>query len=262
MQIGLLGSLRVVTVSGTVADITAPQPRVLIAALAVHAGRVVHSAQLAAAVWGDPPPARWPQMLPPLVRRLRVALGMDESRILTTRPGYRLDLEPERVDIWKFEELRRNGLAAAVDGDWGRAFKFLTAAETLWRGGPFTDIKSAELREWRERLEDHYRDVQQARLDADVRVSLLTARTTLPNLKKQVTRDPASDHLRWLLMLALYRSGKQAEAQAAFRDAWQYSASELGVRPGPALQSLNERIIAGDPRLLSEPFADPAAVAM
>jgi DNA-binding SARP family transcriptional activator len=260
MQIGLLGSLRVVTVTGTEAEITAPQQRVLIAALAVHVGRAVRAGQLAAAVWGDPPPARWRHALPPLIRRLRVALGTDGGRILTSRPGYRLDIEPQRIDIWEFDELRKDGLAATVEGDWGRAFKILTAAESLWRGAPFADIESVQLLEWQEHLEHHHRDVRQARLEAEVRLSLLTARSALRDLKKVLTGDPASEHLRWLLMLALYRSGKQAEAQAEFRDAWQHSASELGVRPGPALQALNGRIIAGDPGLLSEPFSDPAAV--
>ncbi|HXC84648.1 MAG TPA: hypothetical protein VNV62_22595, partial [Trebonia sp.] len=76
MRVELLGPLRVVTVEGT-ADIRAPQQRVLIALLAVHVGCVVRSERLATVIWGDPPPARWRQVLPPLIRRLRVSLGAD-----------------------------------------------------------------------------------------------------------------------------------------------------------------------------------------
>ena len=256
MRVGLLGPLKVITVEGT-ADIRAPQQRVLIATLAVHVGSVVHSEQLAAAIWGDPPPARWRQALPPLIRRLRVSLGAEDALIVTSSPGYRLDVEPRRVDIWTFDALRKDGLAAALADDWEQASRILTEAEKLWRGTPFADIESAELRDaWHQYLEDQYRDVRETRLEADVRLSLRTARSAVPDLRKMVAADPASERLRWLLMLALQRSAKQADAQAAFRDAWAYSTSELASRPGPALQSLNARIIAADPGLLSVPFID------
>ena len=121
MRVGLLGPLRVVTVEGT-ADIRAPQQPVLIANLAVHVGMVVYSEQLAAAIWGDPPPARWRQALPPLrIRRLRVSLGAEDALIVTSSPGYRLDVEPRRVDIWGFDALRKDGLAAALADDWEQA---------------------------------------------------------------------------------------------------------------------------------------------
>ena len=256
MRVELLGPLRVVTVEGT-ADIRAPQQRVLIASLAVHVGCVVHSERLATALWGDPPPARWRQVLPPLIRRLRVSLGADDGRILTSSPGYRLDVEPRRIDIWAFDALRKDGLAAALADDWEQASRILTQAETLWRGTPFADIESAELRDaWQEYLEDQYLDVRETRLEADVRLSLRTARSAVADLRKMVAADPASERLRWLLMLALQRSGKQADAQAAFRDAWTYSTSELASLRGPELQSLNRRIIAADPGLLSVPFKD------
>jgi DNA-binding SARP family transcriptional activator len=256
MRVGLLGPLKVDIVEGP-ADVRAPQQRVLIATLAVHVGCVVHSEQLATAIWGDPPPARWRQALPPLIRRLRVSLGADDGRILTSSPGYRLDVEPRRIDIWAFDALRKDGLAAALADDWEQASRILTEAENLWRGTPFGDIESAELRDaWQQYLEDQYRDVRETRLEADVRLSLRTARSAVAELRKMVAADPASERLRWLLMLALQRSGKQADAQAAFRDAWAYSTSELASRPGPALQSLNRRIIAADPDLLSLPFKD------
>ena len=258
VQIGLLGSLRVVTVTGT-KDIRAPQQRVLISALAVHVGRTVHSEQLARAIWGDPLPPRWRKALPPLIRRLRLALGADDDRILTSSPGYRLDVEPQRIDMWKFDKLGKQGMAAALADDWGHASRALTEAESLWRGTPFADVESAELREWQQHFEGYYCDVRETRLEADVRLSLRTARSAVTDLRRMVAADPANDHLRWLLILALHRSGKRADAQAAFRAAWQYSVNELGIHPGPELQRLNGSIIAGDLGLLSEPFMNAAS---
>lgn len=258
MQICLLGSLRVTTVDGRV-EITAGQQRVLLARLAVEAGRMVECEQLAMAIWGDPLPAQWRQMLRTLVRRLRVVLGTDGRRIITKSPGYLLDTEPRNVDLWAFDALRREGLAATQDGDWHRVSQALGKAETLRRGMSFADTESAVLREAQRDFEARWLEVRKARLEADVRLCLRSARVAVPDLRQIAASDPVDEHVRWLLTLALYRAGRRADAQTAFRDAWDYYADEFATEPGHALKVLNQRVIDGDRSLLSEPFQDPPA---
>ena len=250
MQVSFLGSLRVTGQDGTL-QIRAPQQRILLVSLSAQAGCVVPRDMLAEAIWGSSMlPNSWQDTLRNLVRRLRVVLGADSARIATSSPGYLLDASPDDVDMLAFEAKHTSGLAAARSGDWRRTSDTLTTAVSLWRGTPFTDVPSALLRDTHlPYLEDQLMDVQETRVEAAMRLAAGSAGGMVPGLRQLVSQYPAHERFRWLLMLALVRSGRKADALAAFRSAWDFSTSELGVQPGQALRDLNKRILAGDESL-------------
>jgi DNA-binding SARP family transcriptional activator len=249
MQVGFLGSLHVTGQSGAV-HVRASQQRTLIVSLAVRAGEAVSMDILAEAIWGGEIPLSWRDTLRNLVRRLRAALGPDSSRIVTSSPGYLLDVSRCDVDMLAFEAGHQSGLAAAQRGEWQRTADTLTAAVELWRGTPFTDIPSALLRDAHlPYLEDELIDVQQTRIEAAMRLAAGGASGMVPSLRQLVAQYPAHERFRWLLMIALIRSGRKAEALASYRDAWEFSTAEIGVEPGQALKDLNQGILAGDESL-------------
>jgi DNA-binding SARP family transcriptional activator len=263
MQVSFLGSLRV-TGQGGVTQICAPQQRTLLVSLAVQAGGVVSMDMLAEVIWGSGTlPNSWRDTLRNLVRRLRATLGADSSRILTSTPGYLLDVNPDDVDMLAFEAKHKSGLAAARNGDWQLTLDTLTAAVALWRGTPFTDVPSALLRDaYLPYLEDQWIDVQATRIEAALRLAAGTSGGVVPGLRQLTAQYPAHERFRWLLMLALIRSGRKADALAAYRSAWDFSIGELGVEPGHALKDLNQRILVDDESLADElPAQDTPALA-
>ena len=254
MYIGLLGPLLVST-NGQPVEVTAAKQRSLLAALAVRAGDVVPVDALAEAIWDAESPATWRGTLRNYVRRLRRALGEDAGRqVITSGPGYLLQADRGELDLLAFEELARIGLAAGAAGDLPTAAAKLGEAEALWRGTPFADIPSRRIRdEHLPYLEEKRLAVLEARIDADLQLSRLPAASVVPELQRLVARHPARERFRSLLMLALYRSGRQADALALFRLTRKFMVDELGVEPGYDLRKLHQRILAGDPDLLIQP---------
>lgn len=189
MRIGLLGPLKVTTEDGT-AEITAPNQRRMLAELAVHAGNVVHVEQLAVIIWGEPLPARWRQDLPPLAYRLRDKLGADRRKLVRKDPGYLLDIDPQNVDLWVFDALHKEGMAAAQACDWREASRILTEAMNLWRGIPFADAESEGLLDIQRDFEYQRRAILETCAEADVRLSRHTARSAIRGLRKMAADDP------------------------------------------------------------------------
>jgi DNA-binding SARP family transcriptional activator len=253
MQVSFLGSLRVTGQDG-LTQVCAPQQRTILVSLAVQAGGVVSMDMLAEAIWGSGTlPSSWRDTLRNLVRRLRATLGADSSRIVTSFPGYFLNVRSDDIDMLAFEGMHKSGLAAARNGDWLLAADTLTAAAALWRGPPFTDVPSVLLRDTHlPYLEDQLVEVQVTRIEAALRLATGASGGVVPGLRQMVAQYPAHERFRWLLMLALIRSGRKADALAAYRSAWDFSISELGVEPGQALKDLNMRILADDESLAYE----------
>jgi len=235
-------------------QITPAQERTLLASLAVEAGSAVPVEAIVANIWGDHPPRTWPGSLWTLAGRLRKRLGPEAPLIVTESSAYRLAINPDDVDVLRFGSLLRAGLAAIRASSRRHARDLLAEAEQLRRGTPLADIPSARLRDAHQHyLEEKFLTIRELRTEADLWLSPARAASALiPDLQALASAHPHRETARYLLMLALFRAGRQAGAQEEFRRAWAYSRDEHGVTPGRDLQELHDRIMAGDESLLRQ----------
>ena len=250
MEFGLLGPL-VVRVGGSRVTVSAGKQRVLLAALLLRANQVVSAADLAHAVWEGGPPATARVTLQNYVKRLRHVLGPAGPERIVTRPaGYLIEVRPGELDVARFGELSAAGLAAARAGSWERASAQLGLALGLWRGQPLVDVPSQVLAVAEvPRLAALRLDAVEARIDADLHLG--RHREVVAELQALVVAEPLRERLHELLMLGLYRSGQQAAALAAYRQARRRLVEEVGIEPGPGLRRLNQQILHADEDLLS-----------
>jgi DNA-binding SARP family transcriptional activator len=253
--LSLLGALRVES-QGTEWRVPAAKQRALLAMLAVNANSLVTMDALAEAMWGSQLPPSKDDTVRTYVHRLRRQLGQDVGkRVLTQPPGYLLQVDPDELDLLRFEALIKDGRTRFEVGDWAGASARLTAAEALWRGTPLADIPS---RLAHDRYICYLEQTRLAalgwRIESDIRVSRHSAAGIIPELQEVTARHPERERLCLLLMLALYRAGRQAEALREFSEARRFSIAEYGVDPGPELTDIHKRILAQDPGLLSEPL--------
>ena len=182
------------------------------------------------------------------VSRLRKALPGGPELLATQAPGYVLRIVPGQLDLERFGELVAKGRRAAESGDAAHAADLLRTALALWRGRPLADLEDEPFaREATAHLEDAWLDALGVRIDADL--ALARHAELVPELRALVRAHPLRDGLREQLMLALYRSGRQAESLEAYTDARRYLNDELGLAPGPGLQRLQQRILVQDPAL-------------
>ncbi|MGY6020395.1 BTAD domain-containing putative transcriptional regulator [Streptomyces spinosirectus] len=236
-----------------------PQQRALLAALLLREGRTATAAELIDALWGEEPPSQALAALRTYASRLRKVL--DPGVLVSESGGYAVrGLGEGALDLAVAQELAAQAEKARGAGDLCRARSLLGRALALWDGetlagvpGPYAEAQRVRLEEWRLQL-------LESRLDMDLEqgchaeaVSELTALTA---------EHPLRERLRELLMLALYRSGRQAEALAVYTDTRQLLADELGVDPRPGLRELQQRILQADESLAepSSPAAEPASV--
>ncbi|MGE5292553.1 MAG: AfsR/SARP family transcriptional regulator [Micromonosporaceae bacterium] len=245
----LLGPLAV-RKDGQAVPCVAPKQRVVLAALLLRPGRIVTLDELAGMVWGPEPPASARVTLQNYARRLRLALGdSSRSRIATMSQGYLLNIGDGELDVTRFEALQREAREAARLGGWERAAGLLDSALALWRGEPLTDVPSDLLlsREVPRLTEMHARAVE-ARIDADLHLG--RHGQVIAQLRQLTAAHPLRERLHGMLMLALYRDGRQGEACATYADARRLLVSELGIEPGPELRDLHQRILRADPGLM------------
>jgi DNA-binding SARP family transcriptional activator/tetratricopeptide (TPR) repeat protein len=247
MWIGLLGSLRV-RVDGAAVAVPAARQRALLAVLAVRAGELVSTDELAETVWDGMPPARAADTIRNYVKRLRLRLGTAGRRIVACRPGYRLEVAEDEVDLRLFTRLCRDGGVAVRAGDWGAAFGGLGQALGLWRGAPFADAGCERLQRERLPLLSELR-WQAAEWRAEAGLALGRHAELMGELAGWCAAEPLRERLAALRMLALYRSGRQSAALAAYQQARRMLADELGVEPGEELRRLQQQILARDPAL-------------
>jgi len=255
LSFGLLGPL-LVSGDGGIVPIPAGRQRALLAALLLSAGRVVQVDDLIEILWGSTPPASARASLHNYVKRLRKALDdADHSRILTRRRGYALSALDDEFDVSRFEMLLRGARAAMRAGAWDQAASQARAALSLWRGQPLADVESGTLA-WREvpRLAELRLQALEVRLEADLRLG--GHAEVIRELRQLVRVHPLREQLPALLMLALCRSGRQAEALAVYADVRQVLAEELGTEPGTRLRELRQRILSADP-ILAVPVPTP-----
>jgi DNA-binding SARP family transcriptional activator/CheY-like chemotaxis protein len=232
--------------------------RAVLAALLVRAGRVVSLDQLIDDLWPDDPPARAAATVQVFVSNLRRALEPDRPRgaaaslLVTTAPGYVLRAEPGAIDAHEFVRLAGEGRVALDDDDGERASRLLTGAASLWRGTALADVAEAPFAQAEaSRLEELRRSCAEDRIDAELSLGRHTA--VVAELEQQVSEHPLRERPRAQLMLALYRSGRQADALAVYRDGLRILRDELGLEPGGSLKAMHQAVLAQDPDLDWEP---------
>jgi len=254
MEFGLLGPLAVR--SGEMALPVPPgNQRTLLAVLLLDAGRVVSLEDIAETLWGPARPPSATVTIRNYVKRLRQALGeAGRDRISFRRHGYLISVGEDELDVSRFANLLASARAAARVGSWDQAAVKAREALTLWRGEPLADIESDALavRE-RPRLAELRLQAVETRIEAELRLGRHDE--VLAETERLAADHPLREHLHALLMLALYRCGRQAEALAAYQQARAVLIEELGAGPGAELCELQQQILAADPVLDFRPQA-------
>ncbi|MGY0235494.1 tetratricopeptide repeat protein [Longispora urticae] len=229
-----------------------PMQRAVLAVLALDAGRPVSVDRLVDGLWGEDSPARPQGMIQTYVSRLRALLRPVGTTITRRGAGYALDLPPDQVDLHVF---RQRAAEARAAGD--RAG--LRAALDLWRGEPLADLPGSDLVDRvRAGLTEERLTALETCLDRELDAGL--HREVLAELSTLTGAYPLREEPLRLLMLALYRGGRQAEALERYDEGRRLLADELGLEPSPELAALQGRILRGDPTLTSTPPA-PVVVA-
>lgn len=246
MDFLLLGPLEVHG-DGQRIDVGTPKQRAVLAMLALTPGRVVAVERLIDELWPDEPPASAMASLQAYVSRLRRALapggGTAGSRVIISRaPGYLLDMPPVSVDAVRFVRLVNAGRSALVDQDAPAALTSLDGALAMWRGDPLPELAEGPLgRAERSRLSELRRSAREDRFEALLRLG--RAGEVLADVESALAEAPYAERLWRQLMLALYRSGRQGEALAAYQRAHQRLDDDLGISPGPSLRRLHGDIL-------------------
>jgi predicted ATPase/DNA-binding SARP family transcriptional activator len=249
MDFRVLGPVQVVADSGVV-EITSGMQVALLACLLLADGRVVSRDKLIDALWDEEPPASAVNSVQVHVHRLRQRLG--DERIETQGLGYRLHLKPGELDLERFELLAARGAAELTGGEAEAAAATFREALGLWRGPAYQDVCYEEFAQAEvARLEELRLAVLEDRIEADL--ALGRHRELVPELEALVSEQGGRERLWGALMLALYRSDRQAEAIELFGRAREAMLEELGIEPGPVLQELQQSILRQDAALTVEP---------
>lgn len=245
---------------GTVeVDLGPPQQRAVLAVLLLAEGSQVRVGELVDAVWGTEPVASATGSIRTYVHRLRRRL--DPAVIRSMGDGYVVRVSPEELDVAAFRDLVAQAEQARRAGDAKDTARLLRDALGLWRGTALAGIRGEYAQAQRERLGALRLSALEARLAAELDLGAHTDVAT--ELAGLVAEHPLDERFLDMLMLALYRSGRQAAALAAYREGRTLLADELGVDPGPGLQRTYERILRADPGLLAPDTPDtPDAAAV
>ena len=272
LRVGLLGP---VSVWRDGHELAAGQPRQLavLGVLASRANRVVSRGELVDAVWGDQPPASVESGIYTYVAGLRRVLEPDRPRpnpdrsrrapsqvLVSAGGGYLLRLGPGAVDAVDFEQCLGSAREMRVSGDVAGAARVVDEALELWRGQPFAGVPGPFAESERQRLGELRTTAMVER--ADLMLAKGQHAEAVPWLTALVAEHPLGERAHGLLMIALYRCGRQGDALRVFHDARERLAEELGIDPGAELTSIHERLLATDPALdaPAAPGAEPVSL--
>ncbi|MES4905276.1 MULTISPECIES: BTAD domain-containing putative transcriptional regulator [unclassified Streptomyces] len=231
-----------------------PQQRALLAALLLRGGRTATASELIDALWGDEPPHAAIAALRTYASRLRKAFGPDV--LVSESGGYAIHVKGGALDLEVAEELATKAEQARHTGDAARARELLNQALALWDGEPLADLPGPYAETQRARLVEWQLSLLETRLDLDLELGLHAE--AVSELTALTATHPLRERLRELLMLALYRSGRQAEALAVYADTRRLLAEELGVDPSADLSDLQQRILQADTALAAPAEHTPA----
>jgi DNA-binding SARP family transcriptional activator/streptogramin lyase len=256
MEFRILGPIEVVEDERAIA-LGPSKQRAVLAILLLHLNEVVSRDGLIEDLWGERAPPTAATALHGYVSQLRKALepsNGDGRRMLITRaPGYLLALDPGQVDLQRFEALARRGKGQLAGGEAEAAAATLSRALSLWRGSPLAEFGSVPFALAESlRLQELWLSAFEDRVEADL--ALGRHDDLVSELEPRVAAHPFRERLSGQLMLALYRSGRQAEALEAYRKTRRKLVDELGIEPGPALRTLERAILRQEPAI-----AAPAA---
>jgi DNA-binding SARP family transcriptional activator len=245
MNFRILGPLEVRDRGGSV-QLRGRKQRALLAVLVLHAGEVVSSDALIEALWGERLPHTARAALQNHVSRLRRALG--PGLVESHAAGYVLEVSPDQIDLGRFERLTAE--ARVAEGD-ERAEKLREALE-LWQGPPLADLAYEP---FAEREAPRLEELRTTALEdlVDARLAIGAGAELVPELEQLIAENPFRERLRGQLMLALYRSGRQADALEAYQETRQTLIDELGIEPGAALRELEQAILRQDAALGAKP---------
>ncbi len=245
MEFRILGPLEVVDRGHTLA-LGGPKQRALLAALLMAPNRAVSIDRLSEVLWPTRPPAAAANALQFHVSQLRKLLG-DSGVLVTQEPGYLVRVDPDQLDLLRFERL----VAEAEGAEAAQAGRLLREALGLWRGEPLPDLaddatSQAEI----QRLQAARLTALELRIEADLALGRYAQ--LVPELETLVRENPLHERLAATLMQALYGAGRQAEALEVFRTARQTFVDDLGIEPSPALRELQSAILRQDLELAPE----------
>ncbi|MEU7589429.1 BTAD domain-containing putative transcriptional regulator [Micromonospora sp. NPDC049230] len=236
-------------------DLGPGKQRAVLTVLLLSAGRPVPTGQIVEAVWPEDPPANGPNVVQKYVAGLRRVLEPDRSprtpgQVLSlTDAGYLLRVDPDALDAVRFQRGIHSARQRRAEGRAAEALTEVATALALWQGEPFTGFTGPFLEAARQRLVELRAVALETR--ADLMLDLGRHREMVGELVEVVAEFPVRERLRHQLMLALYRSGRQAEALAAYREFGDLLREEYGIEPGEALQELHRRILCSDPTLVA-----------
>jgi DNA-binding SARP family transcriptional activator/DNA-binding beta-propeller fold protein YncE len=253
VEFRILGPVEVVS-DGRVVALGSLKQRALLALLLLHVNEVVSRERLTEDLWAERAPETAAASLHTYVSQLRKLLEArnGEPRVLLTRaPGYLLALDPDQLDLTRFERLAREGKHELAVNDAQAAAGILAEALSLWRGPPLAEFGSTPFALAESlRLQELRVSALEDRIDADL--VLARHQGLIAELEALAREHPFRERLHGQLMLALYRSGRQTEALDVYRQTRRRLVDELGIEPGPALQDLEQSILRHEPALAVE----------
>ena len=251
MDYRILGPLEV-GLDGSPSTVKGRKPRALLALLLLHRNEVVPAERLIDDLWGENPPATAGNTLQVYVSQLRKLI---DGGLVREGPGYSLQVAPDGLDAERFERLAGEAASALDRRAYAEASKLLDEAFALWRGSPLVDVQyesfaQAEIT----RLGELRLAALEARIEAEL--GLGRHDQVVGEVEALVAENPLRERLRGQLMLALYRSGRQADALEAYQEARHVLLDELGLEPGPELRELEQAILRQEEALAPRPLPD------
>ncbi|EWM11416.1 BTAD domain-containing putative transcriptional regulator [Kutzneria sp. 744] len=252
LLVKLLGALHA-EIDGRELELGPPKQRALFAQLAVRRNQVVSRTELVDGVWGEEPPDSVRGIIHTYVSKLRQTLAGDrkarsrDSVLTSVGSGYRLALEPEHLDVWRFEHAFQQAGQARAANEVERAIAQWDEGLRLWQGEPLAGVPGPFAESERQHLEELRLAAIEDR--AETLLSLGRESEVVVDLRTTVEDNPLRERLRALHMIALYRGGRQAEALEHHDRLRRLLAAELGVDPGTEVQAVYQQILANDPVL-------------
>lgn len=246
----ILGPLQIIGAGDLDGRIPPGRQQVVLAALLLDANRVVGIEHLIDTIWSDEPPATARTQVQICVSRLRTSLHQlgQGATIVTRPPGYLLRVAPDQVDVSLFGQLVTRAEMLTREGDLPGAARSLEAAIGLWRGPALSGVSSRVIEAKAAQLEERRLAAIETRADLDLRLG--RHHQVIGDIGVLVDEFPLRERLRGQLMLALYRSGRQAEALETYRRGRDMLIDQLGLEPGEYLRNLEFAILAGDEAML------------